>query len=146
LSAVANQNDVRRIAMSLPGTSETKGRFAFSIRDGSKERGFVWAWNERITPKKPRVPNPEVLAVRVADLDEKDALLARDKKRFFTEPHYNGFPAVLVRLPLVRAGDLKALITAAWRCLAPRALVDDFEGRRTPAKEKKARSKPDAPR
>jgi hypothetical protein len=82
-----------------------------------------------------------VLAVRVADLDEKDALLAMDKERFFTEPHYNGFPAVLVRLPLMRVDDLKPLITDAWRCLAPRALVDDFESRQRPAKQKKPRPK-----
>jgi len=50
---------------------------------------------------KPRVPRPDVLAVRVRDQAEKAALLAGDPKRFFTEPHYNGFPAVLVRLPAV---------------------------------------------
>jgi hypothetical protein len=136
---VANQNDVRRIARSLPGTSEGKNGFAFSVRNGSKEKGFVWVWLERIAPKKPRVPNPEVLAVRVADLDEKDALLALNKEKLFTEPHYNGFPAVLVRLPLAHVSDLKGLITEAWRCVAPRALVDDFEKRRRPAKPKGAR-------
>jgi hypothetical protein len=73
---VANQNDVRRIARKLPGTSEGEGRFAFSVRNGSKEKAFVWVWSERIAPRKARVPNPDVLAVRVADLDEKDALLA----------------------------------------------------------------------
>jgi len=47
------------------------------------------------------VPNPEVLAVRVASLAEKDELIAADPEKFFTEPHYNGFPAVLVRLPAI---------------------------------------------
>ena len=130
---MSNQNDVRRIATSLPGTSEAKNGFAFSVRNGSKEKGFVWVWLERIAPGKARVPNPAVLAVRVADLDEKDALLALDKEKFFTEPHYNGFPAVLVRLPLVRVGDLKELMIDAWRCVAPRAL-GEFERRRRPAK------------
>jgi hypothetical protein len=74
-----------------------------------------------------------VLAVRVADLDEKDALLALGSEKLFTEPHYNGFPAVLVRLPLVRVGDLKELMIDAWRCVAPRAL-GEFERRRRPAK------------
>jgi hypothetical protein len=110
---VANQNDVRRIALSLPGTSERKDRFAFSVRNGNKEKGFVWVWQERVDPRKARVPNPEVLAVRVADLDEKDTLLALRKERLFTEPHYDGFPAVLVRLPAIRVGELKQLITAA---------------------------------
>jgi hypothetical protein len=91
---MATQNDVRRIAMSLAGTSERKDRFAFSVRNRDKKKGFVWVWQERIAPKKPRVPNPAVLAVRVADLDEKEILLGLDERKFFTEPHYDGFPAV----------------------------------------------------
>jgi hypothetical protein len=91
---VANQNDVRRIAASLPGTYEVKGRFAFTVHNGKKEKGFVWVWMERIDPKKARVPNPKMLAVRVANLDDKVTLLALDKEKFFTEPHYDGFPAV----------------------------------------------------
>ncbi len=84
-----------------------------------KLRGFAWAWNERIEPKKPRVPNPEVLAMRVASVAEKEELLASDPEKFFTEPHYNGFPAVLVRLPAIDGGELAELITDAWRCQAP---------------------------
>ncbi len=91
-----------------------------------KLKGFAWAWNERIEPKKPRVPNPEVLAVRVASLGEKEALLAADPEKFFTEPHYNGFPAVLVRLTSIDAGELAELITDAWRCQAPRALAAEL--------------------
>lgn len=91
-----------------------------------KLRGFAWAWNERIEPKKPRVPNPDVLAVRVASLAEKEELLAADPEKFFTEPHYNGFPAVLVRLPVIDAGELAELITDAWICQAPRALAAEF--------------------
>ncbi len=130
---MANQKDVRRIATKLPGATEAKDRFAFSVRAGAKEKGFAWVWLERIDPKKSRVPNPEVLAIRVADLLEKDLMLGLDKKKFFTEPHYNGFPAVLVRLPPVDAEELKALVTAAWRCVAPPGLVEDFEGRVTRA-------------
>lgn len=91
--------------------------------DKGKLKGFAWTWNERIEPKKPRVPNPEVLAVRVASLAEKEALLAADPAKFFTEPHYNGFPAVLIRLAAIDADELAELITDAWRCQAPRALV-----------------------
>ena len=50
-------------------------------------------------------------------------LLGSDPAKFFTEPHYNGFPAVLVRLPAVEADELRELITDAWRCQAPRSLV-----------------------
>lgn len=124
---MANQKDVRRIATKLPGATEAKDRFAFSVRAGAKEKGFAWVWLERIDPKKSRVPNPEVLAIRVADLLEKDLMLGLDKKKFFTEPHYNGFPAVLVRLPLIDIDELEQLIVDAWRCQAPRELADAFE-------------------
>lgn len=60
--------------------------------------------------------------MRVANLAEKEELLVADPAKFFTEPHYNGFPAVLVRLPAIDAGELAELITDAWRCQAPRAL------------------------
>jgi len=51
--------------------------------------------------------------------DQKDTLLSSDPVKFFTEPHYNGFPAVLVRLVAVSVADLKVLIAEAWRCQAP---------------------------
>jgi hypothetical protein len=124
---VADQADVRRIALSLPGTIEGVDRFAFSVHNRGKEKGFAWAWMERVTPKKPRVPRADVLAIRVAGQQDKEMLLAADAVKFFTEPHYNGFPAVLVRLPAVGVDELAELITDAWRCQAPRALVESFE-------------------
>jgi hypothetical protein len=117
---MASQNDVRRIALSLPGTSEVQGRFAFSVLNREKLKGFVWVWQERVDPKKARVPNPKVLAVRVADLDERDVILSLDREKFFTEPHYAGYPAVLVRLPKVTVAELRQLVTSAWRCMAPK--------------------------
>jgi hypothetical protein len=126
---MADQSDVRRIALSLPATTEGIGHFAFSVRNGSKEKGFAWVWMERPESKKPRVPNPDVLAVRVTDREEKEALLASDESKFFTEPHYKGFPAVLVRLAAVDVDELAELITDAWRCQAPRALVKQFDQR-----------------
>jgi hypothetical protein len=124
---MAEQSDVRRIALALPETTESEDRFAFSVRNKGKEKGFVWVWQERITPKKPRVANPAVIAVRVADESEKQLLLASDDGKFFTEAHYNGFPAVLVRLAAIDAGELEELIVDAWRCLAPKALVAEFD-------------------
>ena len=124
---MADQGDVRRIALALPETSEADDHFAFSVRNKGKQKGFVWAWNERVAPKKPRLPRADVLAVRVVDLDDKEALLASGDETFFTEPHYNGFPAVLVRLPLIGVGELEELILDAWRCQAPRALRESFD-------------------
>ena len=127
---MADQSDVRRVALSLPGTGEGEDRFGFSVHNKGKQRGFAWVWAERVEPKKPRVPRPDVLAVRVADQHEKEALLAADGAKFFTEPHYNGFPAVLVRLPAIDADELAELIIDAWRGQAPRELVDSFEQNR----------------
>ncbi len=120
---MATQEDVRRIALSLPETEEGDDRFAFSVRGKGKPKGFVWVWLERLEPKKARVPNPEVIAIRVANLDEKDIILSMDESKFFTEPHYNGFPAVLIRLAAVTPEELEPLITHAWACQAPKALV-----------------------
>lgn len=120
---MATQADVRRIALALPDTEESRDDFAFSVRNKEKRKGFVWVWKERIDPKKPRVPNPGVIAARVPNLAQKDLLITTDPAKFFTEPHYNGFPAVLVRLDAVTVADLKVLIADAWRCMAPAALV-----------------------
>ena len=122
---MASQNDVRRIALSLPAVREEKDRFAFSVEIKGKQKGVAWVWLERVDPKKARVPNPKVLAVRVANLDDKAALVAGDADKFFTEPHYNGFPAVLVRLPKVTRALLQKLLFDAWRCQAPREIAKD---------------------
>jgi hypothetical protein len=124
---MASQQDVRRIALSLPGTHEASDHFGFSVLNKGKQKGFVWAWNERIEPKKPRVPHPEVVAVRVANRFDKEALLSADQEKFFTEPHYNGFPAVLVRLPAIEISELEELIIDAWRCQAPKDLASSWQ-------------------
>jgi hypothetical protein len=49
---MADQDDARRIALSLPGAREAKDRFAFSVEDKGKPKGFVWVWMERVHPKK----------------------------------------------------------------------------------------------
>ena len=122
---MATQADVRRIALSLSGAEESDVGFAFSVRNKGKLKGFVWAWMERVQPKKPRLPNAGVIAVRVANLGQKDLLLSAEPAKFFTEPHYDGFPAVLVRLPAVSVEDLKLLIAEAWRCQAPAELTTE---------------------
>jgi hypothetical protein len=54
----------------------------------------------------------------VPTLHDKEILIARDPKTFFTEPHYEGFPAVLIRLPEITVRELRPLIVQAWGCLA----------------------------
>jgi hypothetical protein len=120
---MATQDDVRRIALSLPATTEESGGFRFRVEG----KGFAWVWLERSAPDAPRVPNPEVIAVRVANEGEKDALLALDAEVFFTEPHYDGFPAVLVRLPAIDLELLREVLTSAWRCQATKRLIRAFD-------------------
>jgi hypothetical protein len=131
---MATRADVRRIALSLPRTVEAKGHFAFSVPSKGKLKGFAWVWMERVVLKKPRVANPGVIAVRVANVGQRNAMLAADPVKFFTEPHYAGFPAVLVRLDAVTVADLKVLLAEGWRCMAPADLAEreksDFAKRR----------------
>ena len=121
---MASQGDVRRIALSFPETEEAKDDFAFSVWNKGKPKGFAWVWKERVNPKKARVPNHAVMAIRTANLAQRDILLAADPKKFFTEPHYNGFPAVLVRLDAVSVADLKVLLADAWETMAPSDLAN----------------------
>ena len=117
------QADVRRIALALPETVEEEGRFAFAVPNKRKLKGYAWVWLERIHPKKARIPNPSVLAVRVASLEHKDVLLAMDPEVFFTEPHYDGYPAVMIRLAAIDRRMLQLLLREAWAFQAPKSLV-----------------------
>jgi hypothetical protein len=127
---MADLSDVERIALALPETTLDDDRIAFSVTNKGKRRGVAWVWMERIHPKKARVPNLDVIAIRVHDLAEKDMLLAARPSQLFTEPHYNGFPAVLVRLAAIDVDELEELILNAWRCQAPAALVRSFDEQR----------------
>jgi hypothetical protein len=114
--------EAKEMALALPETNagyNENGQFFAEVAG----KGFAWTWMERIAPKKPRVPCLDVLAVRVANLDEKEARLASDDRAFFTEPHYNGFPAVLVRLAEIEREDLRELFIEGWRARAPKRLA-----------------------
>jgi hypothetical protein len=124
---MATQDDVRRIAMQFPGVQAAEDGFAFSVPNRKTRNGFVWAWMERIDPKKSKVPSREVIAVSVRNLTEKELLLASDPVKFFTEPHYNGFPAVLVRLGAIAADELEDVLLEAWKCKAAALQIEEFE-------------------
>jgi len=125
---MATEDDVREICAGLPGAVEGSGeQFGFSVLAKGKAKGFVWSWLERIEPKKRRVVNRSVLAVRVPNLLAKDMILDSNPEAFFTEDHYNGFPAVLVRLDALSADELEPLIIEAWRSVAPKDLLRQFE-------------------
>ena len=124
---MATLQDVQRIATTLPDTIQGEEGYSFAVLNKGKHKGFAWVWMERVYPKKPKVPNTEVIALRVADEEEKQMLIASNEEVFFTEPHYNGFPAVLVRLPKIEVAELAEIITDAWRCQAPAALIEAFD-------------------
>jgi len=136
---MATRADVRRIALALRGAREGDDDFAFFVMNKGKAKGFAWSWKERIDPKKPRVPNLGVLAIRVANNAQKDLILSSDTRKFFTEPHYDGYPAVLVRLKEVTVADLRVLLEEGWRCQAPKELLKEGATPK-PAKRAKAKS------
>ena len=70
----------------------------------------------------------ETLVVRVVDLEDKEALLRSDPDVFFTTPHYDGYPYVLVRLAQVAPGQLRELIEDAWRLTAPKRVLAAYDG------------------
>ena len=101
---------VRRIAAALPGAvDETDGEcLVFTV--GGK--GFAWRYMERTDPKKPRVLNPRVLAVR-CPIERKELLIEAAPEIYFDDSHYRGFPAVLVRLDAVDEAELAAFLADA---------------------------------
>lgn len=112
---MVTHDDIRRIALALPGAVEGSGsQFGIGVPVKGKVKGFVWAWMERVHPKKARVPSDAVVAVRVSDLMEKDLLINAEPHKYFTEPHYNGYPAVLVRLAEVSPDDMEMLLRTGW--------------------------------
>jgi hypothetical protein len=71
--------------------------------------------------------NPDALVLRVVDLGEREALLQGEPDTFFSTPHYDGYPAVLVRLERVDPVELAELIEDAWRLQAPKRLVAEYQ-------------------
>ena len=115
---------VRAMAMSLPEVQDRSNEHMLHFYVRGKH--FAWTYLERTDPGKRRQPRLEVLAVRCA-AEAKESLLESAPDKLFTTEHYNGFPAVLVRLDKVDEGELRALVTAAWQCQAPRSLVRRFD-------------------
>ena len=124
---MANWNDVRRIALALPETDEgvSWGSAHWRVRG----KGFVW---ERPLGKRDTAdlgaaaPDGPILGARVADVGVKEALIADDPAVFFTIPHFDGYPAVLVRLGEISEPELEELITEAWLARAPKKLAKEF--------------------
>jgi hypothetical protein len=107
---VADAEDVRRIALALPGVVEIESD-GFDFRVDNK--GFVWSYPER-KPGKPRVIRTDIAVLYTGDEAEKQALVLGEPDLFFTTPAYDGFPLVMVWLERVDAVRLEELVTDAW--------------------------------
>jgi hypothetical protein len=120
--------DVRRIALDLPLVEER------DIDDGLlqwrvKDKGFVWERPLRqgdIQALGPDAPDGPILGVRTPDLVVKEALLAENPKVYFTTPHFNGYPALLVQLDKIKLRDLEELVVEAWLSRAPRRVAKEY--------------------
>ncbi len=76
--------------------------------------------------------DPDALVLRVIDLGEREALLQGQPEAFFSTPHYDGYPAVLVRLEVVKLAELAELLEDAWRIQAPKRLIAEYDASRVP--------------
>ena len=123
----ASFDDVRRIALGLPETSERPqwGNMSWRVRN----KPFVWERPLRESDLRAlgdAAPDGPILGVRVEHLGAKEALLADDPDVYFTTPHFDGYPAVLVRLERIAQGELAEVIVDAWLCQAPKRLARDY--------------------
>jgi hypothetical protein len=116
---MADADDVRRLALALPGVEEIDSD-GFDFRVAGK--GFVWSYPER-RPGQPRRIRVDIAVLYVGDEAEKQALLRGEPGLFFTAPGYEDWPLVLLRLAEVDLQRLTELVTDAWRMRAPESLA-----------------------
>src|SRR6201999_991879 len=112
--SMVTEDDVRRVALSLPRTTEkpSYGTPGFRVKD----KLFARIREEG-----------DVLVVWVAGEGEKQGLIAAEPAKFFTTPHYDGPPSVLVRLPAVDIDELTELLTDSWRLRAPKRVAAELD-------------------
>jgi hypothetical protein len=124
---VATWDDVRRIALALPETDERLSRDLRQWR--VKDKLFVWERPLRradLEALGDDAPDGAILGARVEHVGAKEALLADDPSLYFTTPHFDGYPAILVRLDEIGLEDLQELIVEAWLVRAPKKLADAY--------------------
>ena len=127
-------DEVSRLALDLPEVTEGErhGNLTWSV--GGKtfawERSFSKADIRRFGAAEP--PEGPILAVRVEDLSEKEAVLAAEHDGFFTIPHFDGYSAVLVQLDAVDEQPLGEAIVDGWLACAPPKLADEYIERTKP--------------
>ncbi len=121
-------DEVGRLAAELPDVTagERHGTVTWFVA------GKVFAWERPFSKADIRrfgtttPPEGPILAVRVADLAEKEAVLATTSRAFFNIPHFDGYAAVLIQLKKVKLPELREAIVDAWLACAPSPLADAF--------------------
>ena len=124
---MATWDDVRRIALALPDTSERVSREKRQWR--VRDKLFVWERPLRrsdLDALGEQAPAGEILGARVEHLVAKEALLADDQDVFFTTPHFDGYPAILVQLDRISLEDLDEVVVEAWLARAPARLAKTY--------------------
>ena len=124
---MATWDDVRRLALALPEAEERMSRDLRQWR--VKDKLFVWERPLRRSDLEAlgdAAPDGPILWVRVEHLVAKEAMLADDPEVFFTTPHFDGYPAVLVQLERIGPDELEEVVTEAWLARAPARLAKAF--------------------
>jgi hypothetical protein len=124
---VATWNDVREIALTLPETSEPSRRGELEWR--VKDKSFVWERPLQRVDRAAlgdRAPRGPILGTYVADVEVKEALLSDYPNIYFTIPHFDGCPVILVRLERISLRELEELIIEAWLLRAPKRLAEHY--------------------
>jgi hypothetical protein len=124
---MATWEDVERIALALPEATErvSRGSRQWCVKD----KLFVWERPLRksdLAALGDAAPDGPILGARVEHEGAKRALIETDPDIYFTTPHFDGYPAILVQLDVIDAEELTELITEAWLNRAPKRLVDAF--------------------
>ena len=124
---MATWDDVRAIVASLP---EPEPGSMYDAK-GWRIRGKAFAWERPLRKADlaalgESAPTGDVLAATVGDLGVKEALLADDPDVYFTTPHFDGYPAILVRLERIGRQELRELLVEAWLARAPKRLAAQY--------------------
>jgi hypothetical protein len=125
-------DDAARMAGEFPGVEEGErhGNRSWSVA------GKTFAWERQFSKADLRrfgdapVPDGPIIAIRLEDLHEKEAVLAAGHRGFFTIPHFDGYAAVLIQLKTVAKRPLREVLEDGWLTCAPDKLAKDFLGRR----------------